>query len=246
MKELLKRADHILIGGHRGCECEHPENSIAAMEKGMRDGADYFEIDVQLTADDIPVIYHDVRLEQKTELCGYVHEYTEAQLRAVVPGFMTLAEAMRWGKEKGAYFGLELKGVPLDTQKYNLRCVERISEVLREEGMTQNVFVFAIDYMLLKHLREVDKEVPIGLIVADVPHDPVGLMKEMDAIIYLGYIWQMTPEIIKDLKDAGYYVDGAILHEEKWRIRARELGVDMFERDFPERDCRIVTPRVPH
>ena len=245
MNNLLRKADHILIGGHRGCECELPENSIAAMERGIRDGADYLEIDVQLTSDGVPVIYHDTRLEYKTDLTGYVHEHTEAELRAAVPGFCTLREAMRWGKQADAWFGLELKGVPLDTQPYNLRMVELLSRVVREEGMTDHVFAFGLDYQVLKHLREVDPDIPIGLIIADVPEDPVGLMKEMDAIIYLAYIWQMTPQIIRDLHNAGYYVDGAILREKKWQKRARELGVDMFETDFPSEDAKTVTPRNP-
>ncbi len=245
MKKLLQKTDHILIGGHRGCECELPENSIAAMERGIKDGADYLEIDVQLTSDGVPVIYHDTLLEHKTALAGYVHEHTEAELRATVPGFCTLREAMRWGKQADAWFGLELKGVPLDTQPYNLRLVELLSQVVREEGMTDHVFAFGLDYQVLRHLREVDPDIPIGLIIADVPQDPVGLMREMDAIIYLAYIWQMTPQIIRELHDAGYYVDGAILREKKWQKRARELGVDMFETDFPADDAKTVTPRIP-
>ena len=243
MKKLLESTPHILVGGHRGCECELPENSIAAMERGIHDGADYLEIDVQLSKDEVPVIYHDVRLEEKTPLTGYVHEYTEAELRAHIPGFCTLREAMQWGKKANAWFGLELKGVPLDTQEKNLRMVDLLSQVVREEGMTDHVFAFGIDYQVLKHLRAVDSEIPIGLIVAGVPQDPVALMKEMDAIIYLAYIWQMTPEIIRQLHDAGYYVDGAILRDKKWQVRARELGVDMFETDFPIEDAKTITPR---
>ena len=243
MKQLLETSRHILVGGHRGCECAFPENSLDAMAQGMRDGADYLEIDVQLTKDGVPVIYHDVRLEQKTSLTGYVHEHTEAEMRAEVPGFCTLREAMRWGKENGAWFGLELKGVPVDTQPYNLRLVELLSGIVREEGMTDRVFVFSLDYQVLKHLRAVDPDIPIGLIVANVPRDPVALMREMDAIIYLCYIWQMTPKIIRDLHEAGFYVDGAILREKKWQTRARELGVDMFETDFPSEDAKTVTPR---
>ena len=55
----------------------------------------------------------------------------------------------------------------------------------------------------------------------------------------------MTPQIIRDLHNAGYYVDGAILREKKWQKRARELGVDMFETDFPSEDAKTVTPRNP-
>ncbi|MDO5138949.1 MAG: glycerophosphodiester phosphodiesterase [Oscillospiraceae bacterium] len=244
MKKLLQTSDHILIGGHRGCECELPENSIAAMERGIHDGADYLEIDVQLTSDNVPVIYHDVRLEDKTPLIGYVHEFTEAELRDVIPGFCTLREAMKWGKQANAWFGLELKGVPVDTQLINMKLVELLSHVVREEGMTDRVFVFGLDFQVLQHLRKFDSEISIGLIIANVPQDPVALMKEMDACIYLGYIWQMTPKIINDLHDAGFYVDGAILRDKKWQLRARQMGVDMFETDFPVDDAKTVTPRI--
>ena len=245
MKKLLQTSDHILIGGHRGCECELPENSIAAMERGMNDGADYLEIDVQLTKDEVPVIYHDMRLERKTSLTGYVHEFTEAELSEAVPGFCTLREAMHWGKKANAWFGLELKGIPLVTQPTNMRLVELLSQIVREEGMTDHVCAFSLDFQVLKHLRDIDPDIPIGLIIANVPQDPVALMKEMDACIYLGYIWQMTPQIINDLHEAGYYVDGAILREKMWQTRARELGVDMFETDFPSEDSKTVTKRIP-
>lgn len=58
-------------------------------------------------------------------------------------------------------------------------------------------------------------------------------------MVYLSYIYNMTPEIIRDLHGAGYFVDGAILREEKWTRLARELGVDMYESDRPELEARV-------
>jgi glycerophosphoryl diester phosphodiesterase len=55
----------------------------------------------------------------------------------------------------------------------------------------------------------------------------------------------MTPRIISELHEAGFYVDGAILRDKKWQIRAREMGVDMFETDFPVNDAKTITPRIP-
>ena len=59
MREVLEHADRVLIGGHRGSACRYPENSIEAMEHGLLSGADYLEIDIQLTRDGVPVVYHD-------------------------------------------------------------------------------------------------------------------------------------------------------------------------------------------
>lgn len=45
----------------------------------------------------------------------------------------------------------------------------------------------------------------------------------------------MTPEIIKQLHEAGFFISGAILRDDYWVQQAVELGVDMFETDNPEK-----------
>lgn len=239
MRELLERADRVLIGGHRGCACRYPENSIEAMEHGLLSGADYLEIDIQLTKDGVPVVYHDTALEKRTSLRGYVHEYTLAELRENCPGLCTFEEAMSWGRERSAWFALEIKSVPMDMQAVNLRLMEAMIPVLEKMGMKKRVFVFGADYQVLKRLKELDPEVEIGLIVPFIPADPVELMKSMDALVYLAYIYNMTPDIIRRLKAEGYYVSGAILRDEKWMERACECGVTMFESDYPGKARRI-------
>ncbi len=235
MRLMLKSADHLLIGGHRGCACDAPENSIAAMEEGIRRGADYLEIDLQLTKDGIPVVFHDVQLDKKTKLSGYVHEYSFAQLKEAAAGLCTMEEAMEWGYKNSVYFGLELKTVPLKMQEQNRKLVEKIPLILRNTGMLSNVFVFGQDYQVLKYLKKLDPEVTTGLIVPFVPADPAELMREMDATVYLSYIYNMTPEIIKQLHEAGFFISGAILRDDYWVQQAVELGVDMFETDNPEK-----------
>ena len=228
----------MLIGGHRGCTCQYPENSIAAMEEGLKQGADYLEIDIQLTKDCIPVVYHDVRMEKKTALTGYVHEFTLDELRAAVPGLCTLSEAMEWGCCRDAYFALELKTVPLMMQAVNMELAERMLPVIKQSGMSGQVFVFGPDYQVLRRVKQLSPGMETGLIVPFVPDDPVKLMRSMDALIYLSYVYNMTPEIIKQLKENGFFVSGAILREENWERAAVELGVTMFESDEPGRVIR--------
>lgn len=233
MKTLLEQADRVLIGGHRGCSCEYPENSIAAMEEGLRQGADYLEIDIQLTKDHVPVVYHDVRLETRTDLSGYVHEYDLQLLKEHVPGLCTLLEAMEWGCLCDAYFALELKSVPLDMQEINKELIDLMLPIIKMTGMIGQVYLFGADYQVLRYAKEINPKIQIGLIVPYVPADPVELMRSMDALVYLSYIYNMTPDMIRNLKQNGYYVSGAILREEKWVRRAVELGVTMFESDNP-------------
>ena len=70
------------IVAHRGVpSAETPENTIPAFQKAIELGADAVELDVRLTADGVPVLYHYFYLEEATSLSGPVFAYTLEQLR---------------------------------------------------------------------------------------------------------------------------------------------------------------------
>jgi glycerophosphoryl diester phosphodiesterase len=52
----------MLLLGHRGCRGDFTENTFAAFDHAIESGCDGFELDVRLTADAVPVIWHDARL----------------------------------------------------------------------------------------------------------------------------------------------------------------------------------------
>ena len=51
-----------LIFGHRGSPKRFPENTLASFEEALRAGADGFETDLRLLADDTAVLFHDDEL----------------------------------------------------------------------------------------------------------------------------------------------------------------------------------------
>ena len=55
----------------------------------------------------------------------------------------------------------------------------------------------------------------------------------LDAIIYLVYLDSLSPEIVRSLHEAGYYVDGSIVNTPERMKAAIELGVDLIESDHP-------------
>ena len=113
MRKLIADRDHVLVGGHRGCACEYFENTIPAMKEGIRRGADYLEIDLQLTKDGEIVVYHDTELSKNCRLRGYVHEHTLEEMQKALP-VNTLREVFSWASGKGICLALELKSVPVD------------------------------------------------------------------------------------------------------------------------------------
>ncbi|MBA2401890.1 MAG: glycerophosphodiester phosphodiesterase, partial [Bradyrhizobium sp.] len=60
---------------------------MPALDNGVMLGADGLEIDVQLSADGIPVVIHDSTLERTTDRTGPVKSLTAAELARADAGF---------------------------------------------------------------------------------------------------------------------------------------------------------------
>jgi glycerophosphoryl diester phosphodiesterase len=58
-----RRPENLHVIGHRGAAGLAPENTLAAFSKALDIGVDGVELDVQLSADGIAVVYHDFRLK---------------------------------------------------------------------------------------------------------------------------------------------------------------------------------------
>lgn len=86
---LVKKPDRSALMGrhyaHRGLfdnESDSPENSLAAFAKAVEAGYG-IEFDVQLSKDDIPVIFHDATLKRMCGVDGNVWDYTLEELQGM-------------------------------------------------------------------------------------------------------------------------------------------------------------------
>jgi glycerophosphoryl diester phosphodiesterase len=71
------------IVAHRGIPDIHPENTIPAFERAIELGADSIELDVRLSSDHIPMVYHYFYLDVIASTSGTIFDYTCEQLRNV-------------------------------------------------------------------------------------------------------------------------------------------------------------------
>ena len=74
------------ILGHRGASAAAPENTMAAFHRAQELGADGIEFDVQLSADGVPVIFHDRTVDRVTGGSGVVSQMTLAELQSLEAG----------------------------------------------------------------------------------------------------------------------------------------------------------------
>ncbi|MCM2474414.1 hypothetical protein HGO38_13115 [Rhizobium sp. CG5] len=84
----------VFIGGHRGASSEAGENSKEAFEHAVAAGADFIEFDWRLTHDGMPIVFHDDELQRLYGDERAIGDIDFADLRAIDPRIMTVAEAL--------------------------------------------------------------------------------------------------------------------------------------------------------
>jgi len=108
---------------HRGARGKAPENTLAAFRRAHDDGATWFEVDVKLTRDGVPVLMHDDTLERTTNGTGNVADMDWVEMQTLDAGSWfgadfkdqrvpQLAEALRYALESGMHVNIEIKPCP--------------------------------------------------------------------------------------------------------------------------------------
>jgi glycerophosphoryl diester phosphodiesterase len=81
-----QRSSSPQLVAHRGNAADFPENTLPALRSALAAGIPWVEIDVQLSADGVPFVLHDVRLERTTRGCGDLRQLAAAELVGVDAG----------------------------------------------------------------------------------------------------------------------------------------------------------------
>jgi len=88
------------IFAHRGSSAHAPENTLAAFELAIQQGADAIELDAKLTADGQVVVIHDPTVNRTTGADGAVREMSLAELKKL---------------DAGSHFDIGFRGEPIPT-----------------------------------------------------------------------------------------------------------------------------------
>ncbi len=67
---------------HRGYATAFPENTLLAIDAAREAGTHLVEVDVQLSKDRVPVLFHDRDLQRLCGQPGAIHDYTYAELQS--------------------------------------------------------------------------------------------------------------------------------------------------------------------
>ncbi len=225
----------VIVVAHRGSVHLAPENTLAAIEKAIEQGADLIEIDIRQTRDGHLVLMHDATVDRTTDGSGRVADMTLAQIKRLDAGSWfhprfagervpTLAEALQ-AMEGRALPDLDIKDV--DPPK--------LVAVLRRFRLLGKVTLHCSDAPLLKAAAAAAD--PGFLIRPTIPFGRAALgplLEDFDPPI-VNIDWpQFSERLVRDIHLHGRkaFLNTMGPNDTEWGLsRVLEAGADYVQTD---------------
>jgi glycerophosphoryl diester phosphodiesterase len=165
--------DGFIVIAHRGASAYYPENTMTAFRAAVDMKAEMIELDVMLSKDGVPVVFHDMLLDNHTNGKGEVNAMTLAELKELDAGswfdpkfagerIPTLEEVLKFAAGTIA-LNIEIKTEAVtDDPKDGV--VAKSLALVKKYGMEEYVLFSSFDYRVAQHLRGLDSEMPVALL----------------------------------------------------------------------------------
>lgn len=221
---------------HRGSSGTAPENTAAAFELAIAEGADYIETDVQLSADGELVIIHDVTLARTTDARRVfadrapwnVHDFTLAELKKLDAGgwydddvtgqpILTFDELLDL-LEGRVGLNLELKSPALNPglARAVAARLRRRPDWVEPGARPQPLVVGSFDEQALRDFHAQLPDIPVALISYDVPTS--GKLTDLAE-----WVFSVNPDIRRLRPEDAARIIGAGMAVVPWTVDSPEL-----------------------
>ena len=236
-----------LIFAHRGANREAGENTRSAFDKALAYAIDGIETDIQLTRDEVAVLWHD-RFLNKIGMPGrHVDDFDYAQLRtmdfaahfsseAAPEGIMALQEFLETYRKRCRLL-LEIKNRDWESIR---RHEIKIGKTLKMVGAAQDdaiiVSSFNLDSLIYAHRCAPDFPLVLNLERkhgADFARDMLGAHPFLHGLCV--HIGTLDEAMVGVLREHGKRIAVYTCNSDEEINRAFSLGVDILISDVPQK-----------
>lgn len=176
------------IIAHRGASGSAPENTRAAIQMASDQGARWIEIDVNISKDGVPVLFHDDGLDRCSDGHGLVIEHNLDALRSLDCGswfsgefsgekILTLDECLQLASECGLGINLEIK----PCSGWELPTTESIAQLLNAKKQLPPMVVSSFSHIAMQHAATLLPQISRSCLYLVAPPDWQQLTKEVAA-----------------------------------------------------------------
>ena len=219
----------ILRVGHRGAAGHAPENTLAAIRKGIALGVDFVELDIQRSRDGRLVLLHDERVDRTTNGVGLVSGLTWEELQLLDAGdgerIPSLEAALAAASGRA---GVMLEAKTPGTGPAIYRAVQAAA-------FSGPVVYASFLHAEILEIRGVDPLARTLALMGWAPAAGAALAREAKATLVGLAHDSATRELVAALHAAGLEVWLYTVNEPPLITRAISIGADGVISDYPER-----------
>ncbi len=232
------------VMGHRGAAAHAPENTLVSIRRAAEVGAPWVEFDVMLTADGVPVLFHDDSLERVTGEPGLMAETPYSRVARLDAGAWfgpefrgegvpTLSAALQLMLDLGVHPNMEIKPTPGRDVETAVAALEAAGEVWPAEQAPPLVSSFS--RMSLAAAMAVRPDWPRALITFKIPADWQTALQALDCRAFHVYHKVLDWELVSLIHSSGCQVATFTLNDERRAMAFYDAAVDCVISDAPER-----------
>lgn len=230
--------------GHRGAKAYAPENTLESIETAASLGVPWVELDVKLTRDNVPIIFHDEELGRTTNGSGLVAHTDYEDIRQLEAGswfgdsfagikIPTLEEAVDILLKHNLGLNLEIKPCPGREKETAEVALDQLSQYWDDQS---NLLISSFQHVSLEAAMDLAPDYARGLLIGgeEMPENWKDLAEYLDvSTINLGtrLVNRQVADEIMDLEKP------LLVYTVNDPMQARtlqKLGVDAFFSDNPD------------
>lgn len=231
------------IIGHRGACGYAPENTIASIHTAADMGIDWVELDVKLTKDEVPIIFHDETLERTTNLSGNVADKTYAQLKEADAGswyaesfigtpIPTLEEAIEVLIDRNLGLNLEIKPCPGREKETAEVALDLLSTIWDEHDQ---LLISSFEHVSLETACDIAYDWHRGLLIPkEWPENWAELAQYLKVSTVNVNANAVTREQVESIMDAEKQILAYTVNDPEQARLLQSWGVDGFFSDTPD------------
>ncbi len=225
------------IGAHRGASARAPENTLAAFQAALDDGADLVELDVHLTRDGGLAVIHDATTERATGVGRVVAETDMETLRGLDAGRHKGPAWTRQGigiPELGDVFALLAGRMLVNVEvKSGGDALPPLARRIAAYGMADRVVVSSFDAEVVRAAGTMEPRVLTGLLVDQAAPDPIRATQAHGAALLHMAHRCITPELVGRAHERGIRVLAWTVNDPAEMRRLAALDLDAILSDDP-------------
>jgi|WetSurMetagenome_2_1015567.scaffolds.fasta_scaffold13522_5 glycerophosphoryl diester phosphodiesterase len=254
-KKVLLPARLPRIVAHRGASGHAPENTSLSFTLALQMKAEYIELDVQMSRDGVPVVFHDSIVDRTTDQKGKIGDFSASELAGMDAGSWfnlafpekarseyagvgvpTLQETLDLVKNSAVGLYIELK----DPERQPPDFESLVLDLIRLSHFEERVIICSFSRNSLQKIRSLDPTIEVAVLSSDKRDRPIPFACAISSGMLSLRHDLITRSLAAQAHEKSLSIAAWTVNVEEEMNRLIRLGVNSIITNYPDRLSRFL------